>query len=66
MAMDMAVARYTELYGEAPEAEIRGKLAMVSDLQPDDAALAALAGSDPRLRGSDGRPLPTLRPGAAR
>jgi hypothetical protein len=35
-AMDMAVARYTELYGEAPEAEILGKLAMVSDLEPDD------------------------------
>lgn len=25
-AMDMAVARYTKLYGEAPEAEIMGKL----------------------------------------
>jgi hypothetical protein len=35
-AMDMAVARYTELYGEAPEVEILGKLAMVSDLEPDD------------------------------
>jgi hypothetical protein len=35
-AMDMAVARYTELYGHAPEAEIIGKLAMVSDLEADD------------------------------
>lgn len=35
-AMDMAVVRYTELYGEAPEAEIVGKLAMVSDLESDD------------------------------
>jgi hypothetical protein len=34
--MDMAVARYTELYGHAPEAEIIGKLAMVSDLEADD------------------------------
>jgi hypothetical protein len=34
-AMDMAVARYTELYGKAPDAEIV-KLAMVSDLEPDD------------------------------
>ena len=32
-AMDMATRR---LYGEAPEAEIMGKLAMVSDLEPDD------------------------------
>lgn len=34
--MDMAVVRYTELYGEAPEAEIVGKLTMVSDLEPDE------------------------------
>jgi hypothetical protein len=35
-AVDMAVARYTELYDEAPAAEIVGKLAMVSDLEPED------------------------------
>lgn len=35
-AMDMAVVRYKELYGEAPDAEIVGKLAMVSDLEGDD------------------------------
>jgi hypothetical protein len=39
-AMDMAVVRYTELYGEAPETEILGKLAMVSDLEGDDIAVA--------------------------
>jgi inorganic pyrophosphatase len=36
-AMDMAVGRYKELYGgEGPDAEIIGKLAMVSDLEGDD------------------------------
>jgi hypothetical protein len=35
-AMGMAVARYKELYGEAPDAEIMGKLAMVSDVEADD------------------------------
>jgi hypothetical protein len=35
-AIDMAVIRYTELYGEAPDAEIVAKLAMVSDLEGDD------------------------------
>jgi hypothetical protein len=44
-AMDMAVARYTELYGEAPEAEIIGKLAMVSDLEDDELGCAARHGS---------------------
>jgi hypothetical protein len=34
--MDMAIARYTELYGGVPEAEIVGKLAMVNDLETDD------------------------------
>jgi hypothetical protein len=35
-AMSMAILRYRELYGEAQDAEILGKLALVSDLEADD------------------------------
>jgi hypothetical protein len=32
-AMDMAVTRYRQLYGEAPDAEMMGKLVMVTDIE---------------------------------
>jgi len=35
-AMNMAIMRYKELYGELPDAEIIGRLAMVTDLENDD------------------------------
>ncbi|MGH8656752.1 MAG: hypothetical protein ACREYE_33255 [Gammaproteobacteria bacterium] len=34
--LDMAILGYRELYGESPDAEIIGKLTMLTDLEPDD------------------------------
>lgn len=35
-SLEMAITRYRELCGEAPDAEIVGKLTMLTDLEPDD------------------------------
>ncbi len=35
-SLEMAIMRYRELYREAPDAEIIGKLTMLTDLEPDD------------------------------
>jgi len=35
-SLEMAITRYRELWGEAPDAEITGKLTMLTDLEPDD------------------------------
>lgn len=35
-SLEMAILRYRELYGESPDAEIIGKLTMLTDLEPDD------------------------------
>jgi hypothetical protein len=32
-AVDMAIKRYREIYGEAPDAEVMGKLVMVIDIE---------------------------------